>query len=111
MKVVALIYGHEGRWDAFSEEEQKAVYDLYRAFGEAAGSKVVDGAELASTRSATTVRVRDGETIVTDGPFAEAKEQVGGYYVIDVPSIEEAVGWAKKIPLLPGDKLEVRKGK
>jgi hypothetical protein len=108
MKVMALIYGHEGRWDAFSEEEQKAVYDLYRAFGEAAGSKVVDGAELASTRSATTVRVRDGETIVTDGPFAETKEALGGFYVFDCESLDEATELAAQIPGAATGAIEVR---
>jgi len=57
------------------------------------------------------IKFSKGKPKVTDGPFAEAKEQVGGFYLIDVPSIEEAVEWGKKIPLLPGDKLEVRKAK
>ena len=66
---------------------------------------------LALPGTAKTVSLTDGQVVVTDGPFAEAKEQVGGFYLIDVPSIEEAVEWGKKIPLLPSDKLEVRKGK
>jgi hypothetical protein len=69
---------------------------------------IVSSAELEPPRTARTI-LADGT--VTDGPFAEAKEQVGGFYLIDVPSIEEAVEWGKKIPLLPGDKLEVRKAK
>jgi hypothetical protein len=108
MKVVALIYGHEGRWDDFSEEERKAVYDLYRAFGESAGNKIVDGAELAPTRSATTVRVRDGETIVTDGPFAETKEALGGFYLFDCESLDEATELAAKIPGAETGAIEVR---
>ena len=64
MKVMALIYADEGRWDSLGDDERNAVYARYRAFGEAAGDKVVGGAELAPTRAATTVRVRDGQTIV-----------------------------------------------
>jgi len=79
----------------------------------AAGGWVFAGG-LADQASATTIRRprdRVADAVLTDGPFAEAKEQVGGFYLIDVPSIEEAVEWGKKIPLLPGDKLEVRKAK
>ena len=65
MKVLALIYGDESRWDSAADGDREAVYAKYRAFGEAAGDKVVSGAELASTRTATTVRVRDGQTVVT----------------------------------------------
>ena len=71
MKVLALIYGDEGRWDSAGDGDREAVYARYRAFGEAAGDRVLGGAELAPTRTATTVRVRDGQTVVTDGPFAE----------------------------------------
>jgi hypothetical protein len=78
MKVIALIYGEEQRWESASEEERNAMYERYRAFAETADGKILDGAELAPTRTATTVRVRDGETIVTDGPYAETKEQLGG---------------------------------
>ena len=83
MKVLALIYGDEASWEAASEEERNTVMTQYRAFGESADGKILEGAELASTRAATTVRVRDGETIVTDGPYAETKEQLGGFYVFE----------------------------
>jgi hypothetical protein len=86
--------------------------DAYlKEFGETGELLAANGFALADPSTAKTVRVRNGLTDVTDGPFAEAKEQVGGYYLIDVPSIEEAVEWGKKIPLLPSDKLEVRKKK
>ena len=70
LKVMALIYGDQSRWDEFSPEEREAVYDRYRAFaGEArAAGVMVGGDELAPTRDATTVRVRNDETLVTDGP-------------------------------------------
>jgi hypothetical protein len=58
--------------------------------------------------TATTVRVRDGETVVTDGPFAETKEVLGGYYLIDVPSLDEALKWAARIPSAPYGSVEVR---
>jgi hypothetical protein len=106
-----LIVGDEAGYEALSEEQGKALYAGHAAFMDElgkAGVRLVSSLELEPSSTARTV-LADGT--VTDGPFAEAKEQVGGYYLIDVPTIEEAVGWAKKIPLLPGDKLEVRKGK
>jgi hypothetical protein len=98
MKVLALIYGDEERWASFDEGEREAVYAKYLAFGEAAGEKVVGGAELSPTRTATTVRVREGKTIVSDGPFAETKEQLGGFYVFECQSLDEAEELAAQIP-------------
>ncbi|MFL5827270.1 MAG: YciI family protein [Thermoleophilaceae bacterium] len=66
------------------------------------------GDALHDTDAATTVRVRDGETVVSDGPFAETKEVLGGYYVIDVPDLDEALKWAAKIPSAPRGSVEVR---
>ena len=108
MKVMALIYGDESRWEALSEADREAVYERYRAFGQSADSKVVDGAELAPTRSATTVRVRDGETIVTDGPYAETKEQLGGFYLLEVDSLDEAAAIAAQIPGAATGTIEIR---
>jgi hypothetical protein len=108
VKVIALIHGDEGRWDSFSDEERTAVYEQYRAFGQKAGGKVLDGAELAPTRSATTVRVRNGETVVTDGPFAETKEQLGGFYLLECESLEEAAQLAALIPGASTGAVEVR---
>jgi len=108
MKVLALIYGNEGRWDSFTEEERNAVYERYRAFGEVADGKVVDGAELAPTRTATTVRVRDGETTITDGPFAETKEQLGGFYLLECEDLEEATRLAAQIPGAATGAVELR---
>jgi hypothetical protein len=109
VKVLAFIYGDEGRWDSYDDEQRKAVYAQYNAFGESAGDKIVGGAELAPTRTATTVRVRDGETIVTDGPFAETKEALGGYYVIEADSPAEAEEIAARVPSARlGSTVEVR---
>jgi hypothetical protein len=108
VKVLALIYGAEGRWDSATEEERNAVYEQYRAFGQKAGDKVVDGAELASTRMATTVRVRDGQTSVTDGPFAETKETLGGFYLLECGDLEEAAAVAAQIPGAATGAVELR---
>jgi hypothetical protein len=108
VKVVALIYGDEAGWESLTEEEGKAVDEKHREFQQSAGSKVVGGAELAATRSATTVRVRDGQTIVSDGPFAETKEQLGGFYLLDCDSLDEATRLAAKIPEAATGTIEVR---
>ncbi len=106
-----LIVGDEAGYESLTEEEGKAMYAGHYAFMDElnkAGVRILASMELEPPATARTIL---GDGTVTDGPFAEAKEQVGGFYAIDVPSIEEAVEWGKKIPLLPGDKLEVRKGK
>ena len=110
MQVMALIYGDASRWDAFSAEEREAVYAKYRAFSNDAreAGVMVGGAELASTRDATTVRVRDGETLVTDGPYAEVKEALGGYYLFECESMDEAVEYAARIPGAEHGAVEVR---
>lgn len=108
MKVLALIWADEHAWQALSREEQEAWYERYREFGRQADGKVVDGAELAPTRTATTVRVRGGDTTVTDGPFAETREQLGGYYVLDVESLDEAAALAARIPGASHGAVELR---
>lgn len=105
---VLLIVGDDDAYTALSDEEGKEMYAGHNAFMEAlrtAGVKL-SGAELAAPSGARTLHA-DG--VVTDGPFAESKEQIGGFYTIDVPTIDEAVEWARKIPMLPGDKIEVRR--
>ena len=108
MKYVALIRVDEGTWDSFTEDQQQEWYGRYRSFMEEAGSKVVDGAELQPSSTATTVRVRGDETQVTDGPFAETREQIGGYFVFDCESMDEAVELAAKIPGALHGTIEVR---
>ena len=110
MQFMALIYGDASRWDAFSADEREAVYAQYRAFSDEAGKAgvMVGGAELASTRDATTVRVRDGESLVTDGPYAEVKEALGGYFLFECESMDEAVEYAARIPGAEHGAVEVR---
>jgi hypothetical protein len=110
VKFLALIYGDGTVWDAYSAEEREAMYALYRAFADAAGKAGVlaGGSELASTRDATTVRVRDAETLVTDGPYAEVKEALGGYFLLECASMDEALDWAARIPGAEHGAVEVR---
>jgi hypothetical protein len=108
VKVLALIWADESRWEGFSKDEQEAWYEKYREFGRQADGKIFDGAELAPTRSATTVRVRGDETIVTDGPFAETREQLGGFYVLDVADLDEATELAARIPGALHGAIELR---
>ena len=110
MQYLALIYGNEERWAALSDEERTAMYERYRAFSDAAGEAGVvgGGAELAPTRDATTVRVRSDETLVTDGPYAEVKEALGGYFLLECGSMDEAVEWASQIPGAHYGAVEVR---
>jgi hypothetical protein len=108
VKIIALIYGDEEVWESLSDEEGKVVDAKHRKFQDSAGSKIIGGAELAFTRSATTVRVRDGETIVSDGPFAETKEQLGGFYLLDCEGLDEATELAAQIPEAATWAVEVR---
>jgi hypothetical protein len=110
VKVLALIYGDEAGWESASEEDRNAMLARYRAFGESANGKILDGAELAPTRTATTVRVRNDETIVSDGPFAETKEQLGGFYLFEVESLDEAAELAARIPGAASGAIELRVG-
>jgi hypothetical protein len=108
VKVLALIWADESNWERLSEDERKEWYGKYRAFSQAADGKIAGGDELAPTQAATTVRVRDGETVVTDGPFAETREQLGGFFVLDVESLDEAIEGASRIPAAAHGTIEVR---
>ena len=110
MQYMALIYGDQSMWDGFSPAEKESAYEQYRAFSNEASEAgvLVGGDELASTGDATTVRVRDDETLVTDGPYAEVKEALGGYYLFECESMDEAVNYAAKIPGAEHGAVEVR---
>src|SRR5262245_33697562 len=107
---MALIYADEEPWEAFSDEERQEAYERYRALSEAArkAGVLAGGNELAATRDATTVRVRAQETLVTDGPYAEVKEALGGYYIFECDSMDEALDWAARIPAAEYGAVEVR---
>jgi hypothetical protein len=106
VQYLAVIHSDEAHWDALSEDERTAVMEEYGAFSREAA--VVDGYELQPVATATTVRVRDGETLVTDGPFAELKEAIGGYFVLDAASLDEACVLAAQIPAARHGAIEVR---
>jgi hypothetical protein len=110
MRYLLTIYSDESRWADMSEEDSGKLMAAYEAFGrEAAQAGVMIGGEgLQPTATATTVRVRDGEPLFTDGPFAETREQLGGYYLIDVENLDDALRWAAKIPDAANGSIEVR---
>jgi hypothetical protein len=110
MKVMALIHGNEAAWEALTPEEGKELDTKHRAFAQLAGERIVMGAELAPTRAATTVRVRDGQTVVTDGPYAETKEVVGGFYVLDCSGLEEAAKLTATLAEAATGAIELRAG-
>ena len=106
MQYVALIFGEESRWAELSAEEREREMEEYMALSQE--SVTLGGHELDSVGTATTVRVRGDETLVTDGPFVESKEALGGYYVFECDSIDEACSWAAKIPAARHGAIEVR---
>ena len=106
MRYLALIYGDESRWAGLSEEDRDREMGEYIALSNA--DVAVGGSELDSVTTATTVRVRGDETLVTDGPFAETTEALGGYYVFECETIDEACTWAAKIPAARHGAIEVR---
>jgi hypothetical protein len=110
MKYALTIYVDESARDSASEEERQATSQAYGALTQEMEQKgvLVAGEGLYPTPTATTVRVRDGERDVTDGPFAETKEQLGGFYVLDVKNLDEAIEWAAKIPGAQTGSVEVR---
>ena len=97
MRYMLLIYMQETE---VSDEEEKTVSKTHRkVMNEAMRRGIFNGAEpLMPTNTATTVRHKDGKVLVTDGPFAETKEQLGGYYILDCENLDEAIEWASKIP-------------
>ena len=110
MKYALLIYGDEAMQAQSTEEQSAQVMAEYMEFTESINQAGVNlgGEALDSTGTATTVRVRDGETLTTDGPFAETREQLGGFYLIDVPDLDEAIAIAARLPGSKYGSVEVR---
>ena len=110
MQYMLLIYGDESAGAQMTEEEGAKIGQAYADYSKWLADKgwMRAGDPLRDTAHATTVRVRGGETVTTDGPFAETKEQLGGYYIVDVGSIDEALEWAAKIPGSRHGSVEVR---
>ena len=110
MRYLCLIYLNEKVHAAMAEEEMGAMMEAYGKFSEElekAGA-MLSGEALQPTATATTVQLRDGKTLTTDGPFAETKEQLGGFYMIEAKDLDEAIGWAAKIPSAADGSIEVR---
>ena len=110
MQYALLIYGDQNGRESMSEEEQGQIFQAYGDFTqdlEASGA-MKGGEALQPIETATTVRVRNDETLTTDGPFAETKEQLGGFYLIEAGSLDDAIEWAAKIPSARGGTIEVR---
>jgi hypothetical protein len=110
MRYLLLIYQNESEHAKMSQEEQTAEYGAYMAFGEEVQKKGVflGGEALMPTNTATTVRVRGAKTLNTDGPFAETKEQLGGYYLLNCKDLDEAIEFAAKIPAATDGSIEIR---
>ena len=108
MQYLLLIYGDEKRWVTPDQAEFTTVLNQYRAFNEEHAKAIQSGNPLEPTATAKTVRVRDGSPMVTDGPFAETKEQLAGYYLVDADTPEAAISMAAKIPGARRGCVEVR---
>ncbi len=107
MKYALLIYDTNEAWAGLSPDEQQAVMAEYAAITQAPG--VFDGAQLQPVETATTVRVENGQTLTTDGPFPEMKEYFGGYYLLEADDLDAALEIAAKVPAARmGGAVEVR---
>jgi len=110
MKYMLLIYHEQKGWDGLTELGRQEMYAEYRRFSEEirASGNYLSGSELAPVTTATSVRVRDGKQMTTDGPFAETKEQLGGYFLIQAENLDEAIGIAARVPSARVGTIEVR---
>ena len=110
MKYILLIYGNEAEMAKRSQEQMGSRLKEYGAFTESIrqNGNFVGGERLQQSSTATTVRVRDGKTLATDGPFAETKEHLGGFYLIEAKDLDEATAIAARIPGARFGSVEVR---
>ena len=108
MQYLLLIYSNEKEDPGPGTAEGDALFGAYMKFEEEVSQKKLGSNALQPVSTATTVRVRDGKTETTDGPFAETKEQLGGYYLLDCKDLDEAITWAAKIPSAKNGSVEVR---
>jgi hypothetical protein len=110
MQYLLMLYSDEAGWGKLSKEQQQQGIAAYMAYSEALKKAgVLAGSNrLQPVSSATTVRVADGKSQVLDGPYLESKEQLGGYYLIDVPDLDSALSWAARCPGASHGTIEVR---
>jgi hypothetical protein len=108
MEYLLLVYGEEANWTKLSKAKTDAMHGDYMKFGKNHASIIRGGNALMPVAEAKTVRVRGGKASTTDGPFAETKEQLGGYYLVEAQSLEEALKAAAQIPGARDGSIEVR---
>jgi hypothetical protein len=110
MKYMLLIYQNEAEAQGASEKQMSEMMGAYTAYTKAMrdSGAFVAGDPLQPSTTATTVRLENGRSKVLNGPYAETKEQLGGYYLIDVPDLDAALSWAARCPGAQGGTLEVR---
>jgi hypothetical protein len=110
MQYLLLIYEAEARWDAVKEADKQKVYQQYGELIQdlQKNGKYKGGHQLQPISTATTVRLRNGKKAVTDGPFAETKEQLGGYFLVEAKDLDDALAIAARIPSVHTGSIEVR---
>ena len=110
MQYLLLIYDNEATWNKMTEADQAAMYKEYGEFSQSIvkSGHHKAGHQLQPISTATTVRVRDKKRVVTDGPFAETKEQLGGFYMIEAKDLDDAIAVAARIPSARFGSIEVR---
>jgi hypothetical protein len=110
VKYALLIYAEESAWEDAPDDERRAVHQRYTNYGKWLADQgwVRGGEELASSSLATCVRVQDGRTMTTDGPFTETKEQLGGFYLIECDNLDQAIEAASRLPAADRGIIEVR---
>jgi len=110
MQYLLLIHHDEHRWESLTQPEKEKIYVRFRELRDdlEKGKKMLGGGQLQPTATATTVRVRAGKTSLTDGPFAETKEQLGGFFLVEAGSKAEAEEIAARIPVAATGTIEVR---
>jgi hypothetical protein len=107
VKYALLIYGNDTEWETLSEDEQKSISGEYYALAQVPG--ILGGEQLAPVDTATTVRVQNGSTLTTDGPFAETQEVLGGFYLFEADDLDTAIELASRVPAARrGGAVEVR---
>jgi hypothetical protein len=110
VQYMILIYGSEAGYAAMTPEMHQQAMQAFISYTQelAASGHMRAAGQLEGTHTATTVRAPQGSVHTTDGPFAETKEQLGGYYVIEVPTLDDAIAWASKCPAVYGGAVEIR---
>lgn len=108
MRYMLLIHSDPSSFESLTEEEVGALMGAYGAFTEKYADRTSSSERLQPTSTATTVRVRNGDVVTTDGPFMESKEELGGYYIVEAENLDEAIAIAGEIPSAQAGAIEVR---